>query len=506
MQPSPLLHELYVISDLHLGGTEGRQIFDQGKTLAALIRQLIAQPAKRKVGLVINGDLVDFLAEPGAVWFDPEGAISRLERIATDPAFSPVFEALTELVRKPGRQLILTLGNHDLELALPWVRERLLEILSGGDDAARSRIILAFDGAGYRCQVGTAEILCVHGNEVDEWNVTDHEQIRRIGRDLVQGRPTEPWKPNAGARMVIEVMNEIKREHPFVDLLKPEFQAAVPALLVIKPSLASKIADIGRLVLRMNWDGLKMRFGFLSAEETAGDGTTRTAPRSGAAGEPSSRAVLRQLLAGTSPRFDAAWEQSATATDLLDRAEEHITARRLPLELIAGGAQASQLSVVGAIWEQISGGSQSEVLREALESVQKDRSFQLDAPDDTFKRIDALAGAGLRYIVSGHTHLRRALQRGRGNGFYYNTGTWARLLHLTPEQLKSAPDFAKIFDALKVPTLADLDRTPYVSRYPTAARFELDGSTTRGSLRQYGLNAEGKLEFTTVEGSVFPPP
>lgn len=509
MQPTPVFDELQVISDLHLGGASGRQIFDLGPTVAALIRQLAAEPAKRKVGLVINGDLVDFLAEPSAIWFDPDGAVSRLERIASDPAFNPVFAALTELVKKPGRQLILTMGNHDLELALPWVRERLLEILSGGNEAARSRITLGFDGAGYRCQVGAASILCVHGNEVDEWNVTDHEQIRRIGRDLIQGRTTEPWKPNAGTRMVIEVMNDIKHEFPFVDLLKPEFQAAVPALLVIKPALASKIADVGKLALRLSWDALKMRVGFLSAEdETDGEtrnGTPKAKPRSSGV-EPSPQTVLRQLLAGTSPRFGEAWSQGATAKDLLDRAEEHITEKRLPLDLIPGGSQASQLGVAGAVWEKITGGSSSEVLREALESVQKDRGFQLDAADDTFKRIDALAGAELRYIVSGHTHLRRALKRTRGSGFYYNTGTWARLLHLTPEQLKSATDFAQIFEALKAPTLAELDRTPYVSRFPTAACFEADGFNTRGSLREYALNAEGKLESTTVEGSIFPPP
>jgi UDP-2,3-diacylglucosamine pyrophosphatase LpxH len=504
MQPTPLFDEVQVISDLHLGGVSGRQIFDQGVTAAALIQQLTAQPAKRKIGLVINGDLVDFLAEPGAIWFDPEGAVSRLERIVADPAFAPVFEALSALVKKPGRQLVITLGNHDLELALPWVRERLLEILSAGNEAARSRITLAFDGAGYRCQVGSASVLCVHGNEVDEWNVTDHEQIRRIGRDFVQGRTPEPWKPNAGARMVIEVMNDIKREHPFVDLLKPEFQAAVPALLIIKPALAGKIADIGRVALRMSWDRLKMRFGFLSAEETVNDGLSIARPRAGGR-EPSPEVVLRQLLGNAAPGFGDAWNQRASAAELLARAEEHMEKKRLPLELISDATQAAQLGVIDAAWRRLTGASESEVLRAALESVQKDRSFELGAPDDTFRRIDALAGTGLRYVVAGHTHLRRALNRTRGNGFYYNTGTWARLLRLTTEQLQSEMDFGKVFDALKVPTLAELDRSPYVSRCPTAACFESDGATTRGSLREYKLDADGKLEFTTLNGSIFPP-
>jgi hypothetical protein len=174
--------------------------------------------------------------------------------------------------------------------------------------------------------------------------------------------------------------------------------------------------------------------------------------------------------------------------------------------LIAEGAQNEQLGVADAVWTRLTGGSESEQLRQALESVQKDRSFDPKAPDDTFQRLDALAGPDLRYLVSGHTHLRRALNRSRGNGFYYNTGTWARLLRLTQDQLQNQADFGKIFDALKLPTLEELDQTSFVSRFPTAACFERDGNTTRGSLREYKLSGDGKLESSLVDGSVFPPP
>ena len=108
------------------------------------------------------------------------------------------------------------LGNHDLELALPWVREHLLVDLSRGDDAARGRITLSFDGAGFRCRVGQANILCVHGNEIDPWNVTDFETLRRQGRDSLRGQGASPdWIPNAGTQLVVKVMNEVKREFPF---------------------------------------------------------------------------------------------------------------------------------------------------------------------------------------------------------------------------------------------------------------------------------------------------
>ncbi len=90
------------------------------------------------------------------------------------------------------RHLIVVLGNHDLELALPWVREQLLRRLTANNPAARERVTLSFDGAGYACIAGGKKVLCVHGNEVDNWNVTDYETLRRIPMDYVQGRPIEP--------------------------------------------------------------------------------------------------------------------------------------------------------------------------------------------------------------------------------------------------------------------------------------------------------------------------
>ncbi|MBZ0121537.1 MAG: metallophosphatase, partial [Sandaracinaceae bacterium] len=76
--------EIYSVSDLHLGGEGGEaQIFDSGSLLADTIR-LVADRAGagKRVALVLNGDIVDFLAEPGARYFDAVGAPAKLARIA----------------------------------------------------------------------------------------------------------------------------------------------------------------------------------------------------------------------------------------------------------------------------------------------------------------------------------------------------------------------------------------------------------------------------------------
>src|SRR3954447_25861409 len=99
--------ELHCISDLHLGGPPGRQIFDQGSRLAKLIDYLRTRDTPR-LGLVINGDVVDFLAEEPAAYLDPAQAIDKLERIvARDPAFVEVWRPLRVFVSTPSRRLIL---------------------------------------------------------------------------------------------------------------------------------------------------------------------------------------------------------------------------------------------------------------------------------------------------------------------------------------------------------------------------------------------------------------
>src|SRR5688500_4216959 len=94
----PQFEELFVISDLHLGGPPGFQIFNAGSQLEKLVNHLRNVSPKKKVALLVNGDLVDFLAERPAMHFDPVGAVEKLDRIIADPAFTGVWTALQNFV------------------------------------------------------------------------------------------------------------------------------------------------------------------------------------------------------------------------------------------------------------------------------------------------------------------------------------------------------------------------------------------------------------------------
>ncbi len=85
-------------------------------------------------------------------------------------------------------------------------------------------------------------MLCVHGNEVDGWNVVDYAQLSAVADQQRDAESLSPprWEPNHGTRLVIHKMNRLKQSlnYPFVDLLKPERAVALRILSLLEPALA----------------------------------------------------------------------------------------------------------------------------------------------------------------------------------------------------------------------------------------------------------------------------
>lgn len=458
--------ELNVISDLHLGGRKGFQIFGSTSELVWLIKKLTDIPRTRKVALVINGDFVDFLAEADPQYFDPLGAIEKLDRILVeDEVFKPILPALSAFARKQNRLLVINLGNHDLEIALPWVKEHLINRIAGNDPKAHQRIRILTEGSGALFQINATKIYCAHGNEVDPWNVTDHEMIRRIGRDLLQGKAYKSWVPNAGTKLVIDAMNEIKKEFPFVDLLKPEQGAVIPILAALKPSLAEKLKNAPSVLTRRMKDAMRMATGFLGDEEETENEDTwwrETNPINQAELKATSASLGRKLLSNADDQYHSS--QSA-------------------IDMLSGNDEDELLGSVSAFWALATGKSTSEVVRAKLDVLEKDKSFDLLNQDETFKEFDELIGVNRDIIVTGHTHLERAVRRQRASGIYYNTGTWARLIEIGQERLEDADKFKEMFDAIEEGTIEALQKVPgLIKRTNTVLRVKEDKGRVESEL------------------------
>jgi len=495
MVPTPTYDELHVVSDLHMGGAEGFQIFNQGPLLAQTIEHLRGRLPEKQLALAINGDMVDFLAEPNSLYFDPLGAIDKLDRITRDPAFEPVWTALSEFVNTPHRTLAINLGNHDLELALPWVRDWLVQKLSGGKAEALGRIKLVFDGTGFRCRVGSADVICLHGNEVDDWNFCNYEALREQARDLTLGLPAESWTPNAGTKLVIDVMNKIKRHYPFVDLLKPELGAVVPTLYALDPSLRHMIGAAMGVAAKGVRDKLLRLAGFLGkddAEAVVG------------AEEVYGMRALDSLLSESfgAPRT-ATSRDSEPANYYLLQAEKNFLQEYTAMDLVSESVDDRKLGWGGAFVDWITGKEKSEVLREALEHLSKDQSFDLRHADATFQSLDKLVAGDIDFVISGHTHHERALYRQSGGGFYYNSGTWVRLIRLPPDVLHSPDRFAGVYKVFEKGTMAALDQADgLVLRHPAVVSIVQGDSTVRGCIHR--VEADGAaVTLNPVEGSEF---
>lgn len=252
--------KVFVLSDWHLGGEPddipnqrmGSQICRSAAHLTSFI-DWVGTESESFPGvteIVINGDMVDFLApeskEPPKEWVsDEDEVIRRLNRIierSRGTAGRGPFEALRGFLKRLSTELTINLGNHDIELSLPRVRQHLARILG---DSSRFRMI--YDGEA----IVRGRLLIEHGNRYDSWNALRFNGLREERSHISRGlsvadsdRTSRFFKPPAGTLMVVYAINTVLAEAPFINLLKPENQAAIPLLIAIEPNLKQVLSNI----------------------------------------------------------------------------------------------------------------------------------------------------------------------------------------------------------------------------------------------------------------------
>lgn len=504
------LDEVYVVSDLHLGGETGFQIFASAAEFEALVEYLINRPKSRRVGLIINGDFVDFLAqsssESAVAYFDPYTAKGKLDRIFGTKEFKPVWWALKRLVQTANRQLTINIGNHDLELALPWVREHLCRSLADGDEAARARLQVETDGVGVLGRIGNVMVLCVHGNDVDPWNSVDQGELSRVIRDFLRGREFQPWIPNGGSKMVVDVINQLKRQHyHFVDLLKPEGIAVFDFLTCLGAKLADKAGDVASAGVLMKTHQAKTAMGLL------GSGRPAAAEATALVGQFLPEAAQTELPVVAS--FSGPADKKAFARALLSEASQSFDRGVRPVELLpVDGAEDSLRldglmktiihSISGAFRAAIKGEEEIEVLREALLFLIKDQSFSLNDQDPTYLQLSEKVSSDIDILVAGHTHLERAIPRNAGQSIYYNSGTWARLMQITPAHLQKEVFVEKVYTPLEAKSLEALDRAELTFKRPSVVAIRQSRGHVAAELTHVQLD-KTIAHLVPVEGSLF---
>lgn len=490
--------QVYVISDLHLGGVYGAtgNPLDRGFRLcthaagvAEFIRALVVKaPGAPAIELVINGDMVDFLAErePGnPPWVpftaDENAAAAKLDAILSrDPEIVAALRAFLDR----GHRLVLLIGNHDIELALPAVRRRLLQILGvrGHHD-----FTFIYDGEAY--YVGDS--LIEHGNRYDKFNVVDYDALRRV-RSLLSRRQAVPpeyaFVPPPGSRMVSHVINPIKEQYRFVDLLKPETEAVIPLLLALEPGFRTLLAKAVVVQTdarhhRLAEAALPMAGGDISSGSGAGaamggglaaggfddmrGGTPLTPPPQPPHDE--LERILQKSLGKLATDFhdalnvgEAAVGSDISAMDTIDRS----------------------LGLLALLTARKTDGVEKRLraLLMAVRAVRDNQAFARDVETDapTWESACELANRGARYVVFGHTHLPKRVPLLPG-GAYLNAGTWADVFAFPKEivELPEADALTHLHDF--VARIGKGDFSEWTLFHPTYVRLDIDDAGVTGN-------------------------
>jgi UDP-2,3-diacylglucosamine pyrophosphatase LpxH len=451
---------LYVISDLHLGGAPGHggrpgfQICPPRTQalLADFIDRLPGCATNADVRLVLAGDIVDFLAEEPFEAFtsDPKAARTKLGHILDGTA--PVWDALRLFVAERDGAVTLMLGNHDIELALPGPRQLFLARIGPG------RIDFIYDNEAFTCGPALIE----HGNRFDEWNAVPHGALRRLRSQLSRALPAKPEFPALpGSRLVVDVMNPLKQQYAFIDLLKPEDAGALPIVAALGAGGVSEVWQFFQKY-RQTW----------------------------AVDFDENREPLDQEYIGAGDQSDQ---------QMFDLAQD-----------IACGGDASQVSVVGDFLKGVAGAVTDKVhqtRREALfkairGSAGKHRdAFDVDKEIDTYLvPARAAAASGFKVVVYGHTHLVKRIglgAEGTALPVYLNTGTWADLMRVPDSIWGTEEDRAR--EAL-TSFVADLESNS-LERWrrgmPTYAKIEIEGNAVQDA-DVYFADGDGSERVTTA--------
>ncbi len=499
---SDVVRHTYVISDLHLGGAypvpgAGVGAFDRGFRICTRAEELIrfvdaltAKPVGApSIELVVNGDLVDFLAEKdehGDTWsaftFDQVSARKKFDDIvARDRAF---FDALGRFLAK-GHRLVILLGNHDIELALPALRPALANAVG-----ARLGTDFEFVPGAEAYMVGDA--LLEHGNRYDSFNVVDHERLARLCAMVSRSQhgAADSFDPPPGSRMVAEVINPIKAQYKFVDLLKPETGAVVPLLLLLEPGYRKILGKVALIASRAR---SAVRIATGKQPESSGSGSDIAAGgTSEGMGGGFDGGFGSDIAAGgfdapnVAARIGPPQDEEAALDALLN---EHlgVDAAAARAALPTADASGSDISTFGDIVDRTVGMARLliassaaghhprlDALWAAVRSLQGDQSFDesVETASEYLDAAQALATNGVTHVVFGHTHMAKRIPLASG-GFYLNSGTWADVMEF-PRDLLSAPkDEALTRLGAFVQHLIDGDFSAYALFRPTYVRLEV---------------------------------
>jgi hypothetical protein len=148
------------------------------------------------------------------------------------------------------------------------------------------------------------------------------------------------------------------------------------------------------------------------------------------------------------------------------------------------------------VWDWLRGVDKPEALRRALKDwLRGDKTFETTDCDETFKTTTAKVGPSVDFVITGHTHLERAIPLD-ARRCYFNCGTWIRMLRITDAMLDQPDEFKKIYDVLMKGSMEAIDhaevRKTFLMNQTSAVSIRTDAKGLVGEL----MHIEGEDPVT----------
>ena len=193
------------LSDTHVGGDPGHDIFESPGELAALLGEISEHDGP--VELVLAGDFFDFLL----IGDVPRGE-NRAATTTRRPEYRELFSALRSFAAGDGRRVVYMPGNHDAEV---WWNAEIRETLVG--EGLVDEFVLSH-AVRFRSAPGRL-VYCEHGNQFDPANtITDYgDRLDTPLGDHIVTDLTRRIPPSARVGKNLD-LGDIVRVFPLVDI------------------------------------------------------------------------------------------------------------------------------------------------------------------------------------------------------------------------------------------------------------------------------------------------
>lgn len=391
--------DVIVVSDLHLSSEgQGRGLFGNDAGLEEFLLWVLAQTHDCVV--VLNGDVLDFLfadSNPGLDSAKLEGETAAIiERHET------VFTALGKVACSRSHSLVILSGNHDPELIFPCVRHKIEMALTVKGQRPHVRWLV--NGEALSLKIGNAQALVEHGDRLDAWNEIDRDLLSSAASLGSRGLLAyHEYVPPLGSRLVTDHLRQLRKEFPWVELLKPEREAILPLLRYLA-SLNKLAKHAGALELYM-------------------------------------RAETKSKLTKLRRKLDPATRFRKEDVD----------------ELSIGGRIKRMAE---SIFESRGELKRAELIRELQQASKHDTFYKEDVADGDYGGdLEFLLRNGSNLLIHGHTHSAKAYKV--DDGLYLNSGTWARLIKL-PASDGDKQVWSSFIKSIEDKSYVTLERPTYV--------------------------------------------